>query len=86
MRVVKVETMYFRENVKDAAPVINELVRVFRGIFPKATQLDVKFEGVNDLNKDIARQEKRSRKLWREAKLSKFACDKFVMSLLPKMS
>jgi len=81
-----VETMYFRENVKDAAPVINELVRVFRGIFPTATQLDVKFEGVNDLNKDIARQEKRSRKLWREAKLSKFACDKFVMSLLPKTS
>lgn len=79
--VVKVETTYFGDNVTNAAPVILDLLRIFRGIFPTAKQLEASFGGVMDSNEDVATQEKRSKKLWRDANLSRFVCDKFTLPL-----
>jgi len=64
MTGVILETIYFQCNVTDAKPVILQLGRFFKGIFPAATYIEARFNGVEDPH--VGKKEKRSRKLWKK--------------------
>jgi hypothetical protein len=81
MTVVILETIYFQRTVTDAKPVIEHLAQFFKGIFPAATCLEARFNGVKD--RHVGAEERFSKGLWKNAKIGKrVACsDTFTMML-----